>query len=169
MRTQCEHVGLEFLESAPYRFRASEIVRATPEQIFASFEDAEAWKRWVTAITDVEWTSPFPLEVGSTRAVTMTGGVIGYEEFIAWERGRRMAFRFNEVSHPVLRAFAEDYHVVDLRDGTCRVNWTLAMDPIGPGAKSMPLAKPMVGAAIKWMLRRFKADTERTNGTSTRK
>ena len=39
----------------------------------------------------------------------MRGGIVGYEEFIAWEPGRRMAFRFNEASMDTIKRFAEDY------------------------------------------------------------
>ena len=34
----------------------------------------------------MEWTSPKPFGLGTTRTVTMSGDLAGYEEFIAWER-----------------------------------------------------------------------------------
>lgn len=70
----------------------------TPEQLFEVFADAESWPHWATVITDVEWTSPEPRGVGTARTVTMRGGIIGDEEFLAWEPFSHMAFRFNTAS-----------------------------------------------------------------------
>ena len=39
----CRPVGLEFCETAPHRFVAEVVVRATPEQIFDVFEDPDSW------------------------------------------------------------------------------------------------------------------------------
>ena len=108
MTVSCEKVGLELFEHAPTLHRAGVEIVATPEQVFAAFLDAEAWTKWAMPITGVEWTSDFPLEVGSTRTVHMRGGLTGYEEFIAYDHGKRMAFRFDEVSKEGVEAFAED-------------------------------------------------------------
>ncbi len=127
MTVSCEKVGLDYFSSAPTRYTASEVIAATPERVFEVFLDAGSWTKWVFAITAVEWTSGFPIEVGSTRSVYMRGGIVGHEEFIAWEPGTRMAFRFNEASRDAIAAFAEDYQVTDLGNGTCRVDWVMAM------------------------------------------
>lgn len=152
MPHQCEKVGMEFFDHARYRFRAHEIIAAAPERIFEVFLDGPSWTRWATPITAVDWTSPFPLEVGATRTVTMRGGLVGLEEFIAWDPPRRMAFRFNEVSRPGVDAFAEDYRVTDLGDGRSLVEWTMVMTPSGPGARAFPLTAPLVGAGVRHML-----------------
>lgn len=127
MTFSCEKVGVEFFDTAPTQYQASREISATPEQVFDVLLDADAWVRWALPITGVEWTSGFPIEVGSTRTVHMRGGLIGYEEFIAYEDGVRMAFRFNEASKDGIEAFAEDYQVTDLGGGRCRVEWTMAM------------------------------------------
>ncbi|MEZ5269480.1 MAG: SRPBCC family protein [Microthrixaceae bacterium] len=119
MKFDCEKVGLEFFDTAPTCHRATKEIAATPEQIFAVLLDADLLGEVATLIT-VDWTSGFPIEVGSTRTVHMKGGLIGYEEFIAYEHGRRMAFRFNEVSKDGVQAFAEDYQVTELPPGRCR-------------------------------------------------
>lgn len=160
MTVQCEKVGLEFFEETKWCFRAHEIVAAAPERIFEVFCDGPSWARWALPITDVEWTSPFPLEVGSTRTVSMVGGLVGYEEFIAWDPPRRMAFRFNEVSKPGVAAFAEDYHVHDLGDGRSLVEWSMAMVPDGPGARTFGATAPAMGAGLRFMLGRFRRYVE---------
>ena len=97
----------------------------TPEQLFEVLSDAESWPQWASVITNVAWTSPQPYDIGTTRTVTMRGGIIGHEEFLAWEPYSHMAFRFNDASTTSIAAFAEDYWIVptdrrlppDLGDG----------------------------------------------------
>lgn len=156
MKFKCEDVGLEFFDEAPSKYMASQEIAATPEQVFDVFLDADAWARWAMPITAVEWTSGFPIEVGSTRTVYMRGGLIGYEEFIAYEHGARMAFRFDEVSMKGVQAFAEDYRVTDLGAGRCRVDWTMAMKNAQPAPGFVAkLTDPVMGFMVRRMLRKF--------------
>ncbi len=159
-RIACERVGLDYFDSSPCRVVASEIVAASPERIFDVFADAESWTRWAFPIIGVEWTSPFPLEVGSTRTVTMRGGMVGWEEFIAWEPHRRMAFRFNETIEGGPAAFAEDYLVVDLGDGRSLVKWTLAMTLTGFSARTAPVTRLAMKPINSLMLRQFRRYVE---------
>lgn len=156
MNISCEKVGLEFFDSAPTRYEASVEIEATPDDVFEAFLDAEAWTKWAFPITKVEWTSGFPIEVGSTRNVHMRGDMIGYEEFIAYEHGERMAFRFNEVSKEGVKAFAEDYQVTDLGNGRVRVDWIMAMSTGRSGSSlSAKLTNPIMGFMVQRMLKKF--------------
>ncbi len=152
MRFKCEDVGLEFFDEAPMRYEASVEIAATPDQVFGVLLDADAWVQWAMPITAVEWTSGFPIEVGSTRTVHMRGGLIGYEEFIAYQHGVRMAFRFDEVSKKGVLAFAEDYRVTNLGADRCRVDWTMAMKN---ARSSSGLVKQLTDAVMGFMLRRM--------------
>lgn len=155
MTFECEKVGLEFFDAAPMAFRAKRTVQASPEQVFAAFLDADAWVTWAFPITGVDWTSDFPIEVGSTRTVHMRGGIVGYEEFLAYEHGVRMAFRFNQASKKGIQAFAEDYQVTDLGDGRSTVEWTMALDAgRGPGALDK-VTVVLMTAGVRFMLGRF--------------
>jgi hypothetical protein len=160
MTVTCEKVGLEFFDEAPVKYVSVEEVKGTPERIFEVFLDADAWSTWAFAITDVEWTSPMPPEIGTTRNVTMLGNMIGYEEFIAWEDGKRMAFRFNECNKPMAEAFAENWLVTDLGNGSCRVEWTMAMQPSGPGTKLTPVTKFIMAPVLRHMLKKFRLFVE---------
>lgn len=163
MTFSCEKVGVEFFDTAPTRYQATQEIEATPDQVFAAFLDADAWVQWAMPITGIEWTSGFPIEVGSTRTVHMKGGLVAYEEFIAYEHGVRMAFRFNEASKDSIKAFAEDYQVSDLGEGRCQVEWTMAMatgrDPSGFMAK---LSNRVMGFMVRRMLRKFARLVEST-------
>ncbi|MCR9105660.1 MAG: SRPBCC family protein [Gammaproteobacteria bacterium] len=157
---ECTPVGLEFLEQTSNVFVAEEIVRATPEQIFEVFEDAHAWTVWAMPIEKVEWTSPKPYGVGTTRSVHMMGGLIGYEEFIAWEPGKRMAFTFLGASKDATEKFLEDYRVEDLGDGTCKVQWHMAMETRGFSNRIMFLTLPVMRWFNRRMFRKFRQYTE---------
>ena len=164
MPHECEKVGLEFFESAPTLHQATVQIDATPEDVFDAFLDADAWVEWAMPITGVEWTSDFPLEAGSTRTVHMKGGMVGYEEFLVFEPGRRMAFRFNEASKP-MGAFAEDYQVTDLGDGHCQVQWTMAMDTGSASGPRSKIMDPVMGLMVRRMLRKFGRLVERRAAT----
>lgn len=147
----CEPVGLDFVDNAPFRFVSQVELAITPEQLFDVLSDAESWPHWATVITGVEWTSPKPYGVGTTRTVTMRGNIIGAEEFLAWEPFSFMAFRFNTSTSNAISAFAESYTVVPTDQG-CHLTWVMAMKPSGfAGDLGMKLGSPVMG----WLFQRF--------------
>jgi carbon monoxide dehydrogenase subunit G len=150
----CDHVDDRWIDTAPVRLVNTVDIDATPEQIWAALEDAAAWPRWATVITNVEWTSPQPFGVGTTRTVTMRGGIVGYEEFISWQPYRRLGFRFNEASTNGVRAFAERYTLDPVAGGT-RVVWTMGMAPSGVSKAIVALTRVPMRLMFGRMLRRF--------------
>lgn len=147
----CERVPLSFVDDAPYRFVSEVDLAITPEQVFEVLADETSWPHWATVITDVTWTSPPPRAVGTTRRVTMRGGIVGDEEYLAWTPFEHMAFRFNEASTRSIAAFAEDYRVVPIATG-CHLTWVMAMKPRGVAARlGMSLGGPVMG----WLFQRF--------------
>lgn len=157
---ECTKVGVEFLKESNNVFSAIEIIKATPEQIFDVFENAHSWTEWALPIQRVEWTSPQPYGVGTTRTVYMMGDMTGYEEFVAWERGKRMAFSFIGCSKNATQKFLEDYRVTDLENGSCRVEWYMAMENAGFSRHMMFLTRPVMRVANRLMFRKFKKYTE---------
>jgi carbon monoxide dehydrogenase subunit G len=155
----CERVDLSFIENAPFRFHNSVDLAITPEQLFEVLADAEAWPRWASAITKVTWTSPEPRGVGTTRIVNMRGGIVGDEEFLAWEPFTRMAFRFNECSTRAVAAFAEDYRV-EVIPGGCRLTWTMAQKAAGPSRLAMPLVGPLLNLGLRRFLTNLRGYTD---------
>ncbi|WP_063046235.1 SRPBCC family protein [Nocardia pseudovaccinii] len=155
----CVRVDADFVEVAPHRFSNSVELNITPEQLFQVLGDAEAWPKWAKVITDVRWTSPEPRDVGTTRTVTMRAGIIGNEEFLAWEPYRHMAFRFNECSIRGIAAFAEDYGIVPTTAG-CRLTWTLAMSGDAVTSASIRLAAPLMNLTFRWFLRNLRKVTD---------
>jgi carbon monoxide dehydrogenase subunit G len=161
----CERVGLDFLETAPFRFSNSVDLAITPEQLFEVLGDAESWPRWASVITKVTWTSPEPRGVGTTRTVKMRGGIVGDEEFLAWEPFSHMAFRFNECSTRSVAAFAEDYRVENIPGG-CRMTWTLAQKPAGPAKLAMFVARPLLNLGFRRFLANLRRYTDKRFATA---
>ncbi len=155
----CERVDLTFVESAPFRFSNSVDLAITPEQLFDVLADADSWPRWASVITKVIWTSPEPRGIGTTRTVEMRGGMVGNEEFLAWEPFTRMAFRFNECSTQATAAFAEDYRV-EVIPGGCRLTWTMALKPAGPAWLAMYVARPLLNLELRRYLRKLRTYTD---------
>ncbi|WP_196780876.1 SRPBCC family protein [Nocardioides sambongensis] len=162
----CEKVGLDFFDTAPSVHRLERTVAATPAEVFAAFLDAEAWAAWAPPITRVEWTSGLPIETGSTRTVHMRGGLVAHEEFLAYEDGGRMAFRFNEASKQGVHAFAEDYRVTDLGAGRCVVAWTMALDTGRGPSRLDRVVDPMMRLGLRYMLGRFGKLVESRSATT---
>ncbi|ART70375.1 MxaD family protein [Mycobacterium dioxanotrophicus] len=147
----CERVDLDFIDSAPFRFVSTVDLAITPEQLFEVLADETSWPHWATVITNVEWTSPEPRGVGTTRTVSMRGHITGDEEFLAWEPFSHMAFRFNTTTSDAISAFAEDYRVVETADGA-HLTWVMAMKPSGiAGRLGMTLGRPVMA----WLFQRF--------------
>jgi len=155
----CERVDLSFIDSAPIRFRNTVDLAITPEQLFEVLGDAESWPRWATVITKVTWTSPEPRGVGTTRTVDMRGGIVGNEEYLAWEPFTHMAFRFNECSTRSVAAFAEDYRVEAIPRG-CRLTWTMAQKPAGPARLAMFVVRPLLNLALRRFLSNLRSYTD---------
>lgn len=152
-------VGIDFVDTARHRYTNSVDLAITPDQLFEVLADAGAWPRWASVITGVVWTTPEPIGVGTRRTVTMRGGLVGDEEFLAWEPPTMMSFRFNESSTRTVKAFAERYDVVPTADG-CRLTWTLALDVRGPSRLGMPLGKPVMNATFRRFLTNLRRYTD---------
>jgi carbon monoxide dehydrogenase subunit G len=158
----CERVDVDFVDKAPFRFVSTVDLAITPEQVFEVLADAESWPQWATVITKVTWTSPEPFGVGTTRTVNMRGGIVGDEEFLAWEPFSHMAFRFNEASTGSIAAFAEDYRVVPTPGGGCHLTWVMAMKPQGFAARlGMSLGRPVMARMFQKFLYNLRSYTDK--------
>jgi L,D-peptidoglycan transpeptidase YkuD (ErfK/YbiS/YcfS/YnhG family) len=150
---QYKNIDSNFFKTSPFSFVSQIKLNCTPEQLFDIFEDEHAWTVWVPAIKNVEWTSPKPFGVGTTRTVTLAGKMIVNEEFIAWKPGEQMTFKFTTGSTGSLRAFGEDYRVTDLGNNRCLLCWTMAMQPVGVSKLFMTVFKPTMGWYLNKLLK----------------
>lgn len=141
---EMKKIDMDYFDTAKLRFEIHSDLECTPDRLFDIFEDADSWPVWVDSILNVEWTSPKPFGLGTTRTVSMKGDMEGYEEFIAWERGSRMAFQFVGSNKNNIDVFGEDYTVKDLGNGRCHLTWVVVMEPKGAGKFFLRLGKPLM-------------------------
>ncbi len=158
----CRPIGLDFLETAPHSFSNTIDLAITPEQLFEVFDDADSWPHWVKLIRKVTWTTPKPRGIGTTRTVTMHGLTVD-EEFLAWEDGRRMSFRFNATTRKAIHAFLEDYRVEPTAEG-CRLTWSIALDAGGALGFASPIAVPIVKLSFAGFLKKLRRYTDERYG-----
>ncbi len=151
-RYPMEPTDASFYDTAPAKFDNSIEVPVPASVVWNILEDDHSWTVWAGVIDDVEWTSPKPFGLGTTRTVTMAKGqMIGWEEFIAWEPGKRMGFCFTEASMDSIARFAEDWHVTPIDENRCKVRWVMCMDPKGASKFILKLFSPIMG----WNFRRY--------------
>lgn len=126
MKFSCDPVDVDFISRAPQRVVTTIDIRATPERVFAELA-GDRWPEWFPGMKGVEWTSPKPYGVGTTRTVTLET-LVADERFILWEDHRRFAFVFVSTSVPAFKSFAEDY-VLEPTAGGCRFTWRVGWAP----------------------------------------
>jgi uncharacterized protein YndB with AHSA1/START domain len=163
-RYPCERVDLSFVETAHYRFVSTVDLAITPEQLFEVLADADSWPRWATAVANVTWTSPEPHGVGTTRTVTMRGGIVNDAEFLAWEQYSHIAFRLNHSTTKRLAAFVEDYQVQETPSG-CHITWIVAIKPHGLTTRfGMFVGRPIMARVFQRFLDNLRRYTDERFG-----
>jgi hypothetical protein len=139
MHFDCHPVDASFFETAPMRFQHEADLDATPAKVFAIFDDENSWPKWFHAIHKVEWTSPRPHGVGSTRTVTLAAATL-FEHFFVWEPDRRCSFYLTGTSMPLAHALAEDYLLEETAPGRTHFTYRVGIEPRLPVAAGGPLS-----------------------------
>jgi hypothetical protein len=140
---RCLPADAGFLDAAPFRLADSFEIDRPAEAVWAELT-AEEPLGWCRILRRVEWTSPRPFGVGTTRTAHARGGALR-ERFFRWEEGRRKSFYVVEASAPLFRRFAEDYLVEPNGPGSCRFTWTIAAEPRAAARLAAPLNRRLLG------------------------
>jgi uncharacterized protein YndB with AHSA1/START domain len=150
----------DFFTSAPHVFRYSRRFSAPVERVWESLTSDDSVAAWSATVSSVNWLSPRPFGVGSTREVALAPGLTRVRErYFRWDEGHRYSFAAYEANLPVFRRFAEDY-VVEPEpsdSGSTRFTWTLVFEP--KSALALPF-KPLA-PVLKLAFGRMAADGER--------
>lgn len=110
-------VDEQLVETAKARAVAEREMAVSAERVFATLEDGPSWAKWTGVVRTVTWTSPKPFAKGTTRSLTLAGGINLDEVFWAWEPPRRMGFSVAAASIGWVSAFTEVYEIAP-----CRLN-----------------------------------------------
>ena len=104
---------------------------------------------WCRIIDRIEWTSPRPFTLGTTRTVYSLRGTSNFRElFFRWEEGARKSFYVLQATSPVFRSFAEDYLVEPTSETTCRFTWTIAYTPRAAARPLNPVSKRILSTLL---------------------
>ena len=129
-RFTLESADADFFTTAPHIFTYEKRFAAPPEKVWESLVSDESLAAWGPSITAVNWLTPRPFGVGTSREVTLAPGVVRvHETFFRWEEGRRYSFTVDHASIPSLRRFAEDYLVEPVGDGQTQFTLIVAIEP----------------------------------------
>jgi hypothetical protein len=148
MHVDCRPVDDSFFDTAPMRFRHEVDLDATPAKVFAIFDDQNSWPKWFKAIHEVEWTSPAPHGVGSTRNATLATFTL-FERFYCWEPDRRCSFYLTGASMPLFHALAEDYLLEETAPERTRFAYRVVLEPRLPVAAGGPLSRMYFDSMLK--------------------
>jgi uncharacterized protein YndB with AHSA1/START domain len=108
---------LAFVDAAPVTFSVYRDFAVPPERLFDALADAPGWATWVSIVRRATWTSEPQGGVGSTRRLTLRGGVVLDEEFVVWERPHRWGFVIIGSNVPTFRAAVEVAELEGSADG----------------------------------------------------
>ncbi|MDF3340242.1 SRPBCC family protein [Mycolicibacterium septicum] len=148
-RFTLESADADFFTTAPHIFTYQKRFAAPPEKVWESLVSDESLAAWGPSITAVNWLTPRPFGVGTSREVTLAPGVVRvHETFFRWEEGRRYSFTVDHASIPSLRRFAEDYLVEPAGDGQTQFTWIVAIEPKPLFAIPFKGLAPVVKAAF---------------------
>lgn len=146
-----------FFETAPLRLRGEFEAPRPAAEVWAELTDPDPLG-WCRIIQRIEWTSPRPFGVGTTRtAYSLAGTNVLRERFFRWEEGRRKSFYVVEASAPLFHAFAEDYLVEPTGPASCRFTWTIAAEPNRLAALANPFNKRLLSTLLSDTRRHYSA------------
>ncbi|MEZ0374577.1 MAG: SRPBCC family protein [Candidatus Sericytochromatia bacterium] len=152
--------GLEYTVTAPYKVDNQLLIEASPETVFKVLIESD-WREWFVDFKSVEWTSPRPYQVGSTRTVT-TGMLAVKERFLAWDPGRRLSFSIDAVNWPLLEGMMEDMQLEPVDNGRAtRFHWRVFYTPGPLMAAVHPIAGAIFGNTFTQSLQNLKKFIEK--------
>ncbi|MDT5196052.1 MAG: hypothetical protein QOH20_2806 [Mycobacterium sp.] len=136
------------LASAPHVFRYRMQYAATPERVWESLASDASLSAWGSSVKQLNWLSPRPFGIGTTREVVLAPGAPRVRErFIRWDEGSGYSFVVYEASVPVFRHFVEDY-VVEADGDNTLFTWTVAIEPKRAFAVRFKLLTPVLKVAF---------------------
>jgi len=150
-------VDASFFDTAPHVYSFVHDLPVSPERVWESLVSDESVAAWTPLLHSIEWTSPRPLGVGSTRTVVLpTKAITIHEYFFRWEEGHRYSFYGVDANLPLFARFAEDYIVEPSGNGT-RFTWTFALEGTPKTRLAMKAMSPVNRANFGAMARGSKS------------
>jgi hypothetical protein len=161
MMFRLERCDEAFATNAPRRFVNRVSTSLHPDLVFDVVSNIlELEQEWFPDFVSSTWKTPPPHGVGSGRVNRFTYMTVE-EDFLVWERGRRLVLRLTECSLPMLSAYVEDYQLERRDDGGTELTWVICYRPLPLIALLHPIVWP-------FFERDFKRAAERLDRLFTR-
>jgi hypothetical protein len=152
---QLQPADESFFDTAPTRLSHRWSIARPASEVWAELVGNQAM-HWCRGLS-VNWTSPRPFGVGTTRQATVLGVLKVQEHYFAWEEGRRKAFYASEVNIPLFSGIAEDYLVEPDGADRCTFTWKVAVEPSALGKPGAPVNGLLFNSFFKDTGRHFDA------------
>ena len=120
-------IELDFLETAPNVYVVRAEVKLPRSVVWSAIVDAPTWHEWFPGVRSAGYRGDPPYGAGTIREADV-GGMLMEETMLAWDEGRRWAYRIDRSTAPLAEAQLESTELEDEAAGTL-VRWTLALDP----------------------------------------
>jgi hypothetical protein len=121
-------VDESFFTTAPHVYTFVQELPVSPERVWESLASANSVADWTPLLHSIEWTSPRPFGIGTTRTVVLPAKAITiHEYFFRWEEGHRFSFYGVDANVSLFSKFAEDYIVEPSGAGTT-FTWSFALE-----------------------------------------
>ncbi len=139
--------------------KASVYIRRSPEEVFAYLSNFENNPKWQSGMVSAKFTSPGPLQVGSTysqEARFLGRPVISEFEVVEYEPGRRVKITSTSGTFPItVTRFVEPDE-----DGGSRVSAVVEGDASGVYRLAEPILRSMVKRSVQGDYERLKSVLE---------
>jgi uncharacterized protein YndB with AHSA1/START domain len=154
---QVHPADIGYTQTSPFQLRNEVQIDAPPERVFDILVNNEGGTEWFKDYRGMRWTSAPPHGEGSTREVELKL-LTAKERFIAFERGKRLAFCVYAITLPIVTQMVEDMQVEPAGEGGTRLVWTVHYTPSWLMRPVHPLARKLFGDMFRASaegLRRF--------------
>lgn len=147
---ELDPVDLDFFDAAPTGYVIDVHLPVSPERAWAELTRQHTLN-WCRAIRSIEFTSPQPYGVGTTRRAGLGPGVTLTEYFFDWveepsEHHYRNAFHAVTATVPGIRRFGELTEVTPADVG-CRLVWRFGLE-LATSAKAVALFSAPTSASV---------------------
>jgi Polyketide cyclase / dehydrase and lipid transport len=138
-----------FLDTAPLRLAETFEIPRPAAEVWGDLT-ADNPLSWCRLLRSINWTSPRPFGVGTTRtARTIGNATVINERFFRWEEGRRKSFYVLDSNLPFFRRFAEDYLVEPTSATACRFTWAIAVEPHPLALPANPATRRLLSTLLR--------------------
>jgi carbon monoxide dehydrogenase subunit G len=147
---------LDHAESAPVIAEQVAIVDGTPDEVWAVILDYPGWADWFPGVQRCEATSDPATGVGSTRRVTLGGGIVVDERFLAWDEPTCWAFTAL-TGPPGFESLVERVTLHQIGPRLTEVTYRMAIGPKRPLTPLFRLLRPVIEKNLRVALRNLNA------------